>query len=68
MNQSEVVAALEQALQFCGHPFHRTALQAFVADAWTLIDDRPDMAFWAAEFIAADNVQERPSALPHYNV
>lgn len=53
MTQTEFVFALEQALQFCGHPFSRAALQAFVADAWPLIEDRPDVAFWAAEFIAA---------------
>lgn len=57
MDQSNFVAALETALQFCGHPFTRAALQTFVADAWPLIDDRPDVAFWAAEFIAATDVE-----------
>lgn len=53
MTPSEFIVALEQALQFCGHPFSRAALQTFVTDAWPLIDQRPDVAFWAAEFIAA---------------
>lgn len=57
MNQAEFLVSLENALQFCGHPFSRAALQAFVADAWPLIDDRPDVAFWASEFIAAGNVE-----------
>lgn len=52
MNQSEFIASLENALLFCGHPFSRAALQTFVADAWPLIDERPDVAYWAAEFIA----------------
>lgn len=45
ISQFEVIVALEQALRFCGHPFTRAALQAFVADAWALIDDRPNVAF-----------------------
>jgi hypothetical protein len=57
MSQQDFVTALEQALQFCGYPFSRAALQAFVADAWPLIDDRPDVGFWATEFIAAGNVE-----------
>lgn len=52
MTQAEFLVSLENALRFCGHPFSRAALQAFVADAWPLIDDRPDVAFWAAEFMA----------------
>lgn len=57
MDQSNFVAALETALQFCSNPFTRATLQAFVADAWPLIDDRPDVACWAAEFIAATDVE-----------
>lgn len=57
MSQVEFLVALETALRFCGHPFTRVALQAFVADAWPLIDDRPDVAFWASEFIAAVAVE-----------
>lgn len=56
MSQSEFVASMEAALQFCGHSYSRAALEAFVADAWPLIDDRPDVAVWAGEFIDAGNV------------
>lgn len=51
MNQQEFTIALESALQLRGVAFSRAALQSFVVDAWVLIEDNPDVEFWAGEFI-----------------
>ena len=32
-------------------PFHRAELLAFVAAAWPLMEDDPDVPLWAGEFI-----------------
>jgi hypothetical protein len=53
MTPADFTTALEQELQLQGVAFSRSALQVFVADAWPLIDDDPDVAFWAGEFLAA---------------
>lgn len=56
MNQQDFLSSLESALQLRNVSFSRAALQSFVADAWVLIVDNPDVEFWAGEFIEAGNV------------
>lgn len=50
MNQSGFLASLESELQLRGVPFDLAALQEFVADAWPLIADDPDVQKWADAF------------------
>jgi hypothetical protein len=56
MSQSAFVEALESELQLCGVPFDRAALLAFVASAWSLIEENPDPGLWAGAFLRAENV------------
>jgi hypothetical protein len=51
MNQTDFLAVLEQELQLQGVRFSRADMLAFVADAWPLIAENPDVAFWTREFI-----------------
>jgi hypothetical protein len=51
MTQADFTAALETELHLRGVPFSRADLFAFVASAWPLIEDDPDVTFWAGEFI-----------------
>jgi hypothetical protein len=51
MTKAEFIAALEQELQLRGVAFSRADLLAFVASAWPLIEDEPDVMFWAREFL-----------------
>jgi hypothetical protein len=51
MTQADLTLALEQELQIRGVRFSRANLQEFVADAWPLIRENPDVTFWAREFI-----------------
>jgi hypothetical protein len=53
MNHTDFALALEQELQLRGVAFSRADLLAFVADAWPLIEDDPDVPFWAGEFLEA---------------
>jgi hypothetical protein len=52
MTPADFTAALELELQLRGLPFARADLLAFAASAWPLIEDDPDVAFWAGEFLA----------------
>jgi hypothetical protein len=54
MTQSDFTASLEQELRLQGLPFSRADLQEFVADAWPLILEDPDVMTWAREFLASD--------------
>lgn len=56
MDQADFLYALESSLQLRGVAFSRAALQAFVADAWVLIQDNPDVEFWAGKFIDTTDV------------
>jgi hypothetical protein len=54
MTKAEFIAALEQELRLCSRAFSRADLQEFVADAWPLIVENPDVHFWVREFINRD--------------
>jgi hypothetical protein len=49
--QADFVRALESELAPRGVPISRAALMAFVAAAWPLVEDDPDLAFWADRFL-----------------
>jgi hypothetical protein len=51
MTQADFTIALEQELRLSGRPFDRGELLTFVADVWPLVDDDPDPARWAREFL-----------------
>jgi hypothetical protein len=53
MNRTDFTLALEQELQLCSIPFSRAELLAFVAGAWPLIEDDPDVTYWARKFIGS---------------
>jgi hypothetical protein len=55
MTPADFVEALEAELRFRVVSYDRRALQAFVEGAWSLMEEDPDAAFWAREFIAAGN-------------
>jgi hypothetical protein len=54
---ADFLAAVEAALLPRRVPFSRAALQAFVAAAWPLIEDGPDVALWAGRFLEAGGVE-----------
>ena len=56
MSQQDFLESLESYLHFSGIAFSRTALLTFVESYWSLIEDNPNVDFWAGEFIDADNV------------
>jgi hypothetical protein len=51
MNRLEFTDILEQHLQQSGRALARFAILAYVADAWPLIEDDPDVPGWAGLFI-----------------
>jgi hypothetical protein len=53
MTREDFTAALEMELQLAGVSFTRADVQDFVAGAWPLIREQPDVAFWARQFIEA---------------
>jgi hypothetical protein len=53
MNKFEFIAAMEQELRFRRRAFNRADVQDFVADAWPLILENPDLYHWVREFINA---------------
>jgi hypothetical protein len=53
MMQSDFIASVAAQLHLAGVPFDRTALVAFVADAWPWIEEDPCVNRWAREFMAA---------------
>jgi hypothetical protein len=53
MSPEDFVAVLENQLRLQGLQFSRADLMAFVASAWPLIDDDPDVWFWAGEFVTS---------------
>ena len=56
MTETDFLTALESELPLQGRAFSRADLLAFVASLWPLaaMEDAPDVAFWAAEFLASD--------------
>jgi hypothetical protein len=56
MSEIDFVEALEAELQLRAVPFDRAALLSFVASAWPLIRENPDIAFWATEFLKTGSV------------
>src|ERR1700736_4681041 len=54
MNQTDFAAALEQELQLGDVTFTRADVLDFVASVWPLVQEDPDITFWAREFIEAD--------------
>ena len=55
MTQGDFFEALAAELRLHAARYDRQALQEFVASAWPLIDDDPDVPRWAAEFVAGGN-------------
>jgi hypothetical protein len=53
MEQAEFLAALEAHLKTRADRFSRRCLVEFVRAAWPLIEDNPDVLFWAGEFLEA---------------
>lgn len=51
MNPSEFLRSLESVLQHRRTVFSRAAAIAFVESCWELIDDEPDVWFWAERFV-----------------
>jgi hypothetical protein len=56
MSQQDFVEALESELHLRGVPFDRAALLDFVSSAWPLVEENPDVGFWAAEFLKSGTV------------
>jgi hypothetical protein len=56
VSQPDFVQTLESELQLRGVPFDRAALLAFVASAWPLIEENPDVVFWAGEFLDSQHL------------
>jgi len=59
MTPHDFLIGLEMDLRYRGVPFDRGELGVFVADAWPLIDEDPDVARWAMAFLC------RPAVSPH---
>jgi hypothetical protein len=53
VNKVEFIAALEQELWLRGRAYSRADVQEFVAAAWRLIEDDPDVHRWVLEFVNA---------------
>jgi hypothetical protein len=56
MTQNDFIEALESELQLRAVPFDRAALLNFFDSAWPLIQEQPDVAFWATEFLKTGSV------------
>ena len=55
-NPADFLRLLEAHLQPLHVPFSRAALQAFVEACWPRMEDDPDVEWWAAKFLATDDV------------
>jgi hypothetical protein len=55
MTPGDFVEALEAELRLRGARYGLRALQEFVAAAWPLIEEDPDVRRWAAGFVAGGN-------------
>jgi hypothetical protein len=53
MNRVEFTDVLEQQLQRMGRPFDRAGVVIFVANAWPLMANDPDVRGWAELFLDA---------------
>jgi hypothetical protein len=53
MNQPTFLDSLEWELTLRGHAVDRAEVRAFVASAWPLIEDDPDLTRWAGEYAGA---------------
>jgi hypothetical protein len=56
VTQIDFIEALESELQLRAVPFDRAALLSFLESAWPLIEENPDVGFWATEFLRTENV------------
>lgn len=56
MTPDDFLPLLESTLQHRRVAFSRAALLAFVDAAWPLIDDNPDVWYWADRFTEAGAV------------
>jgi hypothetical protein len=54
MTPTDFRAALEQELQLRGARFNRADLLDFVDSVWPLVQENPEVGFWAREFLDAD--------------
>jgi len=59
MTPHDFLIGLEMDLRYRGVPFDGGELGVFVADAWPLIEEDPDVARWAMAFLC------RPAVSPH---
>jgi hypothetical protein len=57
MTPTDFLPVLENTLQHKRTPFSRAALQAFVEATWPLIDDNPDVDYWADRFLESGAVE-----------
>lgn len=53
MIPTDFLHLLESVLRQRRLPFSRAAAIAFVASSWSLIDDDPEVWFWAERFVEA---------------
>jgi len=53
MNPQQFVRHMEMDLAIRGVRYDQAALLAFIDGAWPLIEDDPDVAYWAREFVAS---------------
>jgi hypothetical protein len=63
MTQPDFLAMLETDLALRGVAWARAELIAYVASMWPWMDDDPDVARWAEEFVAAQAPPRRPPRL-----
>jgi hypothetical protein len=59
MTRGEFTRAVEAELQVTGRPFSRADLQAFLEAVWPMVQDDPDPAHWAREFLTATATADR---------
>jgi hypothetical protein len=61
LSPSDFFLMLETRLRPSHTPFSRAALIAYVESSWELIDDHPDVAFWAERFLELGAAVEVPA-------
>jgi hypothetical protein len=53
MTSDEFLRAVEQDLRSRGAPFDPRELTAYIEGCWPLIEDNPDVVYWAERFLEA---------------
>jgi hypothetical protein len=61
LTPSDFLHLLESRLRPTHTPFSRAALIAFIESSWELIDDHPDVGFWAERFLELGAAVEVPA-------